>query len=152
MEMEGDPNNTLSALRKGVLAIFVFGVAGTCVELFLLGHVEGVWQLAPIVLMIMSILQVAWHLVERKSASLRAFQITMVLFLAAGAAGSLLHGKANMEFELELHPSSRGTELFSGIMTGATPALAPGAMIQLGLLGLGYSFRHPALLRRASGR
>jgi hypothetical protein len=39
----------------------------------------------------------------------------------------------------------KGMDLLSKAMTGAAPALAPGAMIQLGLLGLVYTFRHPAL-------
>ena len=30
-------------------------------------------------------------------------------------------------------------------LRGATPALAPGALAQLGLLGLLYTYRHPAL-------
>ena len=30
-------------------------------------------------------------------------------------------------------------------LRGATPALAPGAMVQLGLLGLAFTFRHPVL-------
>jgi hypothetical protein len=39
-----------------------------------------------------------------------------------------------------------GWELFKEAMTGATPALAPGAMVQLGLIGLAWSYRHPALV------
>jgi hypothetical protein len=35
------------------------------------------------------------------------------------------------------------------VMSGAAPALAPGAMVQLGLLGLIYTFRHPALIQRS---
>jgi hypothetical protein len=31
------------------------------------------------------------------------------------------------------------------ILAKSPPALAPGAMIQLGLIGLAYTFRHPAL-------
>jgi hypothetical protein len=30
---------------------------------------------------------------------------------------------------------------------GATPLLAPGIMLQLGLVGLLFTFRHPALAR-----
>ena len=31
------------------------------------------------------------------------------------------------------------------VVSGATPTLAPGAMVELGLLGLAYTYRHPAL-------
>jgi hypothetical protein len=38
--------------------------------------------------------------------------------------------------------------LFSTVMTAkAPPAMAPGAMVQLGLIGLVYCYRHPAIPR-----
>jgi hypothetical protein len=127
-----------------VLGVFVLGLLGTGGELLFLGHTVGINQLIPLVLMVMSMLVLAWHGLERKSASLRTFQITMVLFLAAGILGTGFHYWANEEFELEGDPNLTGTALFSRVMGGAAPALAPGAMVQLGLLGLIYTFRHPA--------
>jgi hypothetical protein len=128
-----------------VLAVFVLGVLGTGVELLFLGHIIGINQLIPIVLLVMSLLVLVWHALERKSSSLRAFQITMIFLVAAGIAGMGFHYWANEKFELEGHPGIKGMALFSKVMTGAAPALAPGAMVQLGLLGLIYTFRHPAL-------
>jgi hypothetical protein len=52
-----------------------------------------------------------------------------------------------MEFELETYPSISGLALFKEAMMGATPALAPGTMIELGLIGLAYTYRHPLLVR-----
>ena len=132
-------------MRLLVLAVFVLGLLGTGVELFFLGHTLGLSQLTPIVLMVMSLLVLGWYGLERKSASLRAFRITMVLVVAAGFLGTVLHYQANEEFELEADPKIQGMALLSKVMTGAAPALAPGAMIQLGLLGLVYTFRHPVL-------
>ena len=128
-----------------VLAVFLLGLFGTGVELLFLGHTQGLNQLIPIVLLMMSLLALVWHALERKSASIRTFQITMLLLVIVGIVGAGLHYKANEEFELEGDPRLKGMELVSKIMTGAAPALAPGAMIQLGLLGLIYTFRHPAL-------
>jgi hypothetical protein len=139
--------NMVEKFRILLLAIFLFGLLGTGAELFLLGHVEGFSQLVPVVLMVMSLLVLAWHAIDRQSASVRAFRITMLLFLIGGIAGTILHYQANMEFELEMYPTMEGTELFSKVMTGATPTLAPGAMIQLGLIGLAYTFRHRAFER-----
>lgn len=136
--------NNLGAFRTFLLAVFLFSLIGTGTELLLLGHIEGFYQLIPLVLMVMSLLVLAWYAFDRKSASVRAFQITMLLFVVGGAAGVMFHYQANMEFELEMYPSMQGTELFSKVMTGATPALAPGSMIQLGLIGLAYTFRHHA--------
>jgi hypothetical protein len=132
------------SIRALVLAVFLLGLFGTGIELLFLGHTAGLSQLAPIVLCVMSLLILAWHAVDRKWASLKAFQITMLLFVAGGILGTTLHYRANESFELEADPRMRGMELFSKVMTGAAPALAPGTMIQLGLLGLVYTFRHPA--------
>jgi hypothetical protein len=133
------------SMRWMVLAVFVLGVLGTGGELLFLGHIIGVNQLIPIVLLVMSLFVLVWHGLERKSSSLRAFQITMVFLVAAGILGTGFHYWANEKFELEGDPNIKGMTLFSKVMTGAAPALAPGAMVQLGLLGLIYTFRHPAL-------
>jgi hypothetical protein len=69
----------------------------------------------------------------------------MVLSMVAGLVGLLLHYKGNVEFELEMYPDLSGWKLFKDSMMGATPALAPGAMLQIGLVGLAWTFRHPAL-------
>ena len=71
----------------------------------------------------------------------------MAAFVIAGVAGVILHYRGNAEFELEMHPAVRGFDLFRDAMMGATPALAPGTMAQLGLLGLASTYRHPRLRR-----
>lgn len=40
--------------------------------------------------------------------ALRAFQITMWLFVASGVAGVLLHYQGNIAFELALNPEAAG--------------------------------------------
>jgi hypothetical protein len=44
-----------------------------------------------------------------------------------------------------MSPDVTGWPLFWEAIRGATPALAPGAMVQLGLIGLAFTIRHPAL-------
>jgi hypothetical protein len=69
----------------------------------------------------------------------------MVLFVVAGALGVYYHYVANVDFQREVDPSVQGMALFWKAMSAKTPpALAPGAMAQLGLIGLAYTFRHPA--------
>jgi len=73
-------------------------------------------------------------------------QTTMALFLVAGLTGVFLHYQANVEFQVETNPSLSGWALFvKAIQAKVPPALAPGLMAQLGLLGLAYSYRHPSL-------
>ena len=68
-------------------------------------------------------------------------------FVVAGLVGVVLHYRGNAVFEQEMEPALSGWPLFEAAMMGATPALAPGAMAQLGLLGLLWCWRHPALAR-----
>jgi hypothetical protein len=133
------------SVRIMVLAIFFLSLLGTGAELLFLEHTGGWQQLIPLVLFVMSLLVLGWHAWERKSASIRVFQITMLLMVLSGAFGGVLHYEVNAEFEREMDPAVKGIDLVSKTMKGAAPALAPGAMIQLGLLGLVYTFRHPAL-------
>ena len=67
----------------------------------------------------------------------------MLLFVAAGIVGVYLHYQSNVEFELEMNPAAAGWELIRESLTGAMPALAPGTMVHLGLIGLLYTWRHP---------
>jgi hypothetical protein len=69
----------------------------------------------------------------------------MVLSMVSGAAGSLLHYRGNVEFEIESMPGLTSFALFKQSMTGATPALAPGTMVLIGALGLLFTLGHPRL-------
>jgi hypothetical protein len=69
----------------------------------------------------------------------------MIVFVLAGILGLVLHFKGNVEWALERHPDLGRMTLIWEALTGATPALAPGALAQVGLLGLAWSYRHPAL-------
>jgi hypothetical protein len=140
-----EPAATLSLVRKLLLAALVAGIVGTEVELFLLEHTDGPWQLTPIILLGFSIGVLIWHVLTRSAASVRVLQGTMLLFLVAGVTGVIMHYRGNVEFELERSPGLSGLALFKETMMGATPALAPGAMIQQALVGLAYAFRHPSL-------
>jgi len=140
--------STLAAIRRFLLAILLFGVAGMGTELLLIGHVEGVLQLAPVVLLAAGLLVAAWHAVAPHAATVRVLQATMGLFVLTGTVGIGLHYDGNAEFELEMYPSLSGVELFRKTMTGATPVFAPGTMALLGFVGLAHTYRHP-LTRRA---
>lgn len=131
-------------LRKLLLITLLVSLVGTLIELLLLEHFDDAWQWAPIVLLAASLLTLAWHGLERGPSSLNVLRGLMVLCMAGGLVGLLLHYKGNVEFELEMYPDLSGWKLFKDAMMGATPALAPGAMMQIGLVGLAWTFRHPA--------
>ena len=131
-------------LRKLLLFTLIVSVVGTLAELLLLEHFEDAWQWAPIALLAGAMVTLAWHGLERGPTSLNVLRGLMVLCIASGLVGLFLHYNGNVEFELEMYPDLTGWQLFKDSMMGATPALAPGAMLQIGLVGLAWTFRHPA--------
>ena len=134
----GEPVRRLS---RWLLWILVLGLAGTETELLLLEHYEDPWQLVPLFLIALAIPVLAWHRKQRNTASLRALRTVMVLFLVAGTAGLALHFRGAAEFQLEIDPAMRSWELVKKVMRAkAPPVLAPGVMVQLGLIGLAYAF------------
>jgi hypothetical protein len=132
-------------LRWMLLSVLSVGLLGLGTELLLLKHVESPTQLIAPGLIAVALLIVVWHVLERGPGSILALDSVMVLFVAAGALGMYYHYAANVEFQREVDPSLAGTALFwKAIAAKTPPALAPGAMAQLGLIGLAYTFRHPA--------
>jgi hypothetical protein len=139
---------TLAWIRRLLLFVLLLGMLGTGAELLFQRHFEDSSQLIPLVLIGVALSATLWHLLRRGPGSLRVLQITMVFFIAAGLLGMYLHYGANVEFQREVDPSIVGTALFWKAMAAKTPpALAPGSMAQLGLIGLAYTYRHPAILR-----
>ena len=114
-------------LRPWLLVLVVIGAAGLEVELLLLKHYESAWQFTPLVLL--GVVLAAAALVWRRPSprTVRFFQATMLLCMAAGVVGLFLHYRGNVEFELERESSLQGLRLFWKAVRGATPALAPGA-------------------------
>lgn len=132
--------------RKLLLGIFLVGVGGLATELWLIGHYEDRDQLIPLGLAAAGTAGLLAAAFKPAPVTIRVLQGLMLLFVASGLLGVWFHYRATTEFQLEMDPSLAGWALFrKAIVAKAPPALAPGAMIQLGLIGLAYTFRHPAL-------
>lgn len=114
----------------------LLGSVGTAGELILLEHTETPWQWLPVVALILGTLVCAGVLVTDRAWVAEVFRMVMIVFVFMGTVGTYLHYKGNVEFELEMYPDRGGLELFLESLKGATPALAPGAMLLLGLVGL----------------
>ena len=138
--------NTLSVIRRWLLAVLGLGLVSTGVELVLLEHYETAVQFVPLVSIALALAVLIWHGAKGDALSIRALQATMVLFLMAGVAGVGFHLRGAAEFQLEIDPSQPRWDIFKKAMRAkAPPVLAPGLMVQLGLVGLAYAYRHPAL-------
>jgi hypothetical protein len=137
-----DDHKQAGMLGNFLLLIFLLGVIGAAAELALLGHTEDWRQWIPLGLFPCSLLVLLGYAVVRRPVVLRIFQVTMLLFILSGAAGCWFHYQAKREFKLESNPALAGWELFREAMTGGSvpPVLAPGVMLQLGLIGLAYGY------------
>lgn len=135
----------MNKLRPILLLILVISMAATGIELLLLEHIESRWQWLPIVLLGLGICASLLVAIWPTHAAFTIFRVVMAASTLSGLIGIWLHYRGNVEFELEMNTALHGFELFRDAMMGATPALAPGSMTQLGLLGLIYTYRHPRL-------
>jgi hypothetical protein len=124
-------------------------------ELVLLEHYEQPLQFVPLVLIVAAAAAIAWQMMRNDATSLRALEIIMVLFVLSGIAGIAAHFRGSAEFQLDLNPSMTVWELVEKVMRAkAPPLLAPGMMLQMGLLGLAYVYsdvRNRARIRRVFG-
>lgn len=135
------------SLRQLILALVVIGIVGLEIELALLDHADSFSQLIPHFTLILGLVTTLAVYFRPGKGSLRVFQLVMALFLVIGLVGVVLHFRGNIEFAAERHPELSGMLLWWEALRGATPALAPGALAQLGLLGLLYTYGHPALAK-----
>lgn len=137
---------TLERLRSVLIAIVAFGLAGTLVELLLLAHYEEAWQLLPLVLIGLAAIALGLHASRPSAATVRGVQTIMASFVISGFVGTALHVRGASQFQWEIDKSQPRWEVFKkALRAQAPPALAPGIMIQLGLLGLASVYRHPVV-------
>jgi len=140
---------TLRKVRRVLLLMLVAGMTGVATELLFQDHDEGTTQLIPLALIAAAFVTLAWHKFRPSPAAVRAVQLVMTCLVIAGPLGIYYHYGANAEFQREMDPSVTGLALFWKVMAAKTPpAIAPGSVSHLGLLGLVYTYRHPALVSR----
>lgn len=136
---------TIELIRVGLLAILFIAFVGAGIELLLLKHTEEFWQLVPLVLLATGAAIIGWIALAKTRLAVISLRALMMLFIVSGAIGLVQHFRGNLRDASESNPSFAGIELYREAIMGATPALAPGTMIQFGLLGLVFTFRHPTL-------
>lgn len=148
-----DPRGPAPGLRLGLMAIVALGLVGMSTELLLIGHDEDVQQLIPLVIAVAGLVALTCVWVKPSVLSLRVLQFVALTCVGAGITGMTLHFNANAEFQLEIDPTLGGLALFWKVVEAtAPPALAPGVMVQLGLLCLLSTYRHPALSGESATR
>jgi hypothetical protein len=135
----------VKTIRLILLITVVSGMIGLEAELLLLGHIKPLLQLVPVLLIGLGLGALAWHRISPGSQSLKLFQGTMALCIASGLMGIVVHLAFSASEATKKDTTLHGLKLFRVALTGAAPPFAPAAMIQIGLVGLAYTFRHPSL-------
>jgi hypothetical protein len=137
--------DTLDATRRIILAIVVASLIGIETELILLDHIKPVLQLVPVISIVLGVGSISWYAITRNARMMRIFQGTMFLCVFSGFLGIVLHLAFDIATVQKKDKTLQGYELLRAAVNSTAPPLAPGAMIQIGLLGLAYTFRHPVL-------
>lgn len=132
-------------LRTVLLVLVGVGALGLLVELALLEHWTAAPQFVPLATLTLVLVATASALVRPDRTTLRLFGAVMILAVVAGLTGIGFHFFDNWAFEREVAPDASAVAILGPVLTGATPLLAPGSLVQLGLTGLVAIYRHPAL-------
>jgi hypothetical protein len=138
-----DDDQVLELLRVVILGVLVLGIVGTVTELLLLEHDEAdkPLQFVPLSLIAAGVAAIIWHLARPGPASLNTLQVVMVLYVLSSFIGFLAHFNGSAEFVHDLNPEASTWEILEkALHAKAPPLLAPGMMMQLGLLGLAYVY------------
>src|SRR5262249_24279072 len=104
-------------------------------------------QVIAVVLVVLGLITVTCHAILRNTPSIVAFRLTMYLFLIFGIDGFLTHYHSVVQAALKSQPTLVGMPLLYATLSGKTPLLARGMLIEMGLLGLSYTFQHPLDIR-----
>ena len=134
-------DHRVSTITHVILAVLMLGMGGLLVELSLIAHYEDAAQWVPLVLLPIALLALALDYLSSSGSTQLVVQLTMVLIIAAGVLGIYFHFHGSREFQLEMDPQMRGATLVWHVLRAKSPpTLAPGLMINLGILGLGYVY------------
>jgi hypothetical protein len=131
----------LIAIRRVIAGVLLLGMSGSLIELVLLAHYEDFTQQIPLGLLAAGLGVVLVDLWLPRDWTRLSLQFSMVFFIAAGLLGIVFHYQGSRAFQLEMDPSTSGMNLVWKVLHAKSPpTLAPGMMIQLGILGLGYAY------------
>lgn len=135
---------SLRTARTWLGAVLLFAFVFTGVELVLLEHYDDWRQRVPLALLAIGVFSLGVRALRPSRLTARLHAGVMASYVAAGLMGLYFHYRGNVEFELERTPELAGLALMRAALEGATPSLAPGVMVQFGLLGLLFAYLAPA--------
>jgi hypothetical protein len=140
-------SDPLASMRRLILALATFGLMAMGTELVLLEHYEDAPMFIPFAAISLALASIATQVLAGTSAwTVRFVRYAMLAIVIVGGVGVILHYRGSLEFQIDMDPTLSASQLFWKVMhMKAPPTLAPGALAQLGLLGLIATYRHPAV-------
>lgn len=145
------PQTPRSVVRGILLFVLLFSITGSIAELLLIDHYEDRLQLIPLITYGVALLSLIAAALMRSRAAARFAQVMMIAMALTGLLGIILHFRANAEFQMDIDPDLTTSQLiFKSLRATAPPALAPGIMVTLALVGWAYLYDNPAVQRRSS--
>ena len=139
---------TLRCVRLLILAAIAAALIVTEAELLFVGHTgSNNGQVIAVVLVSLGLITVSCHAILRNTSSIVVLRLTMYLFLIFGIDGLFTHYHWAVQSALKSQPTLVGMPLVYATLSGKIPLLAPGMLIEIGLLGLIYTFQHPLDVR-----
>lgn len=140
-----ESHTLIQRYRTFLLLMAVFLFAGTVVELILQEHTSELQQMIPFILSGLGIAAVLVVLVKTSRATLSALRGVMLLAIVGSAVGLVFHLSANLGFAQEIQPNATSMQLFTDMLHGASPVLAPGILAVAALLAFAATYQHPEM-------
>ena len=131
-------------LRQLLWGIALLATLFTPLELIFSKHYQEPSMLIPFAMVGLALvgLLAVWRWPSRQI--LWLFQGVMGLLFVVSALGVWFHLQGNLEVVREVTPNLAGWPMLWKVLSGAAPALAPGLLAFVGMLGLAFTFQHPA--------
>ncbi len=131
--------------RQFLLGLTIALCLGIVAELLLTGHDEEPLQWVPIVACTVAALVAAAVLIRPNRTPIGLLRAVMVITALAGILGTYEHLTGNLAFAREVNAAKANAAPIMTALTGANPALAPGALGVTALVALASTYFHPAL-------
>ncbi len=133
----------VNRFRQFLLWLTILVCVGLIAELALTGHYKQPMQVVPFALCGLTIIAVLAVIIRPSRHSIWALRGLMLVVVLGGLLGSLEHTQSNLEIAREVNSAKANAAVLSTALTGAAPALAPGALGVTALIAIAATYYHP---------
>lgn len=134
----------VARFRQFLLWLTILICVGVIAELALTGHYDQPLQFVPFVLCGLAIVVVLGVLIRPNRTTINLLRGCMLAVALGGLLGSYEHIVGNLELAREVNSAKANANVIKTALTGANPALAPGALGITALIALAATYAHPA--------